>query len=81
VTCREFAEFLGDYFSGELQPDVRTAFERHLSRCENCARYLAGYQETMKLGRAAFADVASAPPDDVPTDLVEAILAARKSAS
>lgn len=79
MTCREFAEFLGDYFSGDLQTDVKAAFERHVSRCENCERYLAGYQETIKLGKAAFADVGDTPPEDVPSDLVAAILAARKS--
>lgn len=78
MTCREFAEFLGDYFSGDLQSDVREAFERHMSRCENCERYLAGYKETIKLGKAAFADVDDAP-EGVPSDLVAAILAARKS--
>lgn len=81
MTCREFAEFLGAYFSGDLQPDVRSAFERHVSRCENCERYLAGYKETIKLGKAAFADVDDAPPENVPTDLVAAILAARTSSS
>lgn len=81
MTCREFAEFLGDYFSGELRPDVKAAFERHMSRCENCGRYLAGYKETIALGKAAFADVDDAPPAEVPSDLVAAILAARKPAT
>lgn len=81
MTCLEFAEFLGDYFSGELQPDVRSAFERHLSRCKNCERYLEGYRETIKLGKSAFADVDDAPAEDVPVDLVAAILAARKSSA
>jgi anti-sigma factor RsiW len=79
VTCREFADFLGDYYSGELDPDVRVRFERHLGRCANCARYLAGYLETVKLGKLAFADAQAGPPADVPQDLVDAILAARRS--
>lgn len=79
MTCREFAEFLGDYFSGDLQSDVKAAFERHVSRCTNCERYLAGYRETIRLGKGAFTDVDDAPAEDVPVDLVAAILAARKS--
>jgi anti-sigma factor RsiW len=76
VTCREFADFIMSYVSGELSGDPLATFERHLQRCQNCKRYLAGYQESTALGRAAFDD-AAALPDDVPEDLVKAILAAR----
>jgi len=77
MTCREFAGFLGDYHSGELSDDVRASFERHLSRCQNCQRYLFHYRETVKLGRGALADADAAVPADVPEDLINAILAAR----
>jgi len=79
VTCREFAEFIGEYLSGDLAPDVRAAFERHLGRCSNCEKYLAGYRETIRLGKQALADD-GAPPAEVPDDLIAAILAARRSA-
>jgi anti-sigma factor RsiW len=79
VTCREFADFIGEYLSGDLAPDVRAAFERHLSRCSNCQKYLAGYREIVRLGKLALADD-EAPPADVPEDLIAAILAARRSA-
>jgi anti-sigma factor RsiW len=78
VTCREFADFIGDYLSGELQPDVRDRFAGHLEICDNCRRYLAGYEATVKLGKRAFADEDSALPADVPETLVKAILAARR---
>lgn len=77
MTCREFADFMGDYLSGGLPTNSRTAFDYHLSRCVNCQRYLEGYQETIKLGKRAFADDDSGVPKDVPEDLVQAILAAR----
>jgi anti-sigma factor RsiW len=79
VTCREFAEFIADYLSGDLAADDRAAFEHHLRLCANCRTYLAGYAETVKLGKRAFDGADDALPPNVPEDLVKAILAARKT--
>ena len=76
MTCREFAEFLDAYLRGELAPAERDEFERHLVVCVACVNYMAGYRETVRLAQLAFAD--EALPDDVPEDMVRAILAARK---
>ncbi len=81
MTCREFAEFMADYLSGELPTDRRAAFERHLGLCVNCRKYLAGYEETVKLGQRAFEDDDAAVPPDVPEELVQAILRARSTPS
>ncbi len=78
MTCREFADFIADYLSGELPPDSRAAFEHHLRLCANCERYLTGYKETVKLGKRAFADADAAVPPEVPEELVQAILRARR---
>ncbi len=80
MTCREVADFMMDYLSRELSADARTRFDHHLSLCANCRRYLASYEETVKLGKRAFDDEDAALPPDVPDDLVKAILAARRSA-
>ena len=77
MTCREFADFIADYFAGELTPAVQAAFERHLDVCINCRRYLKSYEETVKLGKHAFDDEHALLPAVVPEDLVQAILAAR----
>lgn len=79
MTCREFADFMMDYLSGELSPESRLQFEHHLSVCANCQKYLASYEETVKLGKRAFDDDDVALPSDVPEGLVQAILAARRS--
>jgi len=68
-----------DYLSGELSPETRTQFEHHVSLCDNCRKYLRSYEETVKLGKRAFEDDDAALPTDVPEQLVEAILAARRS--
>ena len=52
VTCREFADFMGDHLSGELPAEVRSAFDHHLQLCPNCQKYLAGYEETVEAGKA-----------------------------
>ena len=77
MTCREFADFIMDYLSGELPSESRAEFEYHLSLCTNCRRYLASYQETVKLGKRAFEDDDANVPSQVPEELVKAILAAR----
>ena len=77
VTCREFADFMAHYLSGELAPELRQPFDYHLSLCVNCERYLASYRETVALGKRAFDDENAAVPPEVPEDLVKAILAAR----
>ena len=78
MTCREFADFVMDYLTGELPADVAASFDRHLSACPNCRTYLAQYRATIAAGRAAFADDHAAVPDDVPEDLIRAILSTRK---
>jgi anti-sigma factor RsiW len=78
MTCREFADFMADYLSGELPQDTRAAFDEHLRVCVNCQRYLAGYEETIRLGKRAFADTEAAVPPQVPEELVQAILRAKR---
>ena len=77
MTCREFADFMMDYLSGELSSESRAQFDHHLSVCSNCRRYLASYRETVTLGKRAFEDDAARVPAEVPEELVKAILAAR----
>jgi anti-sigma factor RsiW len=79
VTCREFADFMMDYLTGELAAATRQTFDHHLSLCPNCQKYLASYRETVALGRQAFDDDRAFVDGRVPEDLVKAILAARRS--
>jgi anti-sigma factor RsiW len=77
MTCREFAEYLDAYLAGELPPEEVAEFDRHLAVCETCIAYLDGYRGTVDACRKLGA--ADGPvPDDVPEELVQAILKARK---
>ena len=78
MTCRELADFIADYLSGEIPADTRRQFDYHLSLCPNCVNYLASYKATVELGRRAFEDEDAAVPPEVPEQLVRAIIAARK---
>lgn len=74
MTCREVADFLGDYVSGALAPDVRAQFDRHLAVCPNCRVYLATYRASIEVGRRAFANPNADAQSEVPAELVSAIL-------
>jgi anti-sigma factor RsiW len=76
LTCRELIEFLDDYLEGELAREELESFEAHLAVCPYCVDYLKSYRETVRLGRAALS-LDGPVPDDVPEDLVAAILASR----
>ena len=78
MTCRELADFIMSYLAGELSPGVRAEFERHLTLCENCTRYLATYRAAVELSRHALADPAADEDGEVPEELVKAILEARR---
>ena len=85
LTCKQMADFLGDYFEGALAPDQKREFERHLSVCPPCIVYLESYKTTVALtklarpSRQATSPATDAPTSsDVPEQLVQAILAARR---
>lgn len=76
MNCRECAEFLMDYASGDLPAEVRATFERHMQACKNCEEYLRQYESIAAAGRRAFEGEEGAC--DIPEELVRAILAARR---
>ncbi len=79
MTCRELVEFLADYFEGDLGPEARRVFEIHLGDCPECATYLRGYADAIRLARAS-AETDDAVLAEVPERLVRAIVAARQRA-
>lgn len=78
MTCREFTDFIQDYLTGNLAPDARARFERHLTRCPQCPEYLRQYERTIMAGRLAFDRLDDPVSSEVPEDLVAAILAATR---
>jgi anti-sigma factor RsiW len=76
-TCRQLTDVIADYLAGGLQAMARAEFDRHLAICPTCVDYLETYRLTIALVRACAADAAAAPAE-VPEELIQAILAARR---
>jgi anti-sigma factor RsiW len=77
VKCREFVEFLMEYLDGALVETERCVFEQHIEDCPACVNYLDTYRETVRLGNSLCTPEDDVPPD-VPEELVQAILSARR---
>ena len=76
MKCRELAEFLNDYVSGELPMETRTHFEFHISKCKNCHQYMVQYQVVIKAGKIACDEMSDELPP-MPEELIKAVLASR----
>lgn len=80
LSCRDFVEVIMAWLDGELEASTRDLFDAHLVVCPDCVDYLDSYKTTVALGKCICdPDDPEAPvPDDVPDDLVQAVLAARR---
>ncbi len=74
ITCREFDEFIIAYLDGELDSKLRRKFEFHIRFCRDCREYLNAYKRAIELGQAVVPASEDSLPNDVPEDLIEAIL-------
>jgi anti-sigma factor RsiW len=79
ITCREIEDFILDYLDGALPWRQRVVFRAHMVLCRECRDYLASYEKAIALGKAVFQHPDEQAPDEVPEDLVRAILTARKA--
>ncbi len=79
MTCKDFITFLMDYLSGDLPEGQQTLFEKHLEVCASCVAYLSNYRDTVELSKAAMCDPDGPVPEEVPEELVAAVLSARKA--
>ncbi|MGI9490585.1 MAG: anti-sigma factor family protein [Geminicoccaceae bacterium] len=77
ITCREFETFIIAYFEGGLTKHQRRLFELHLKFCRECRDYLAAFKVTMDAAKQGLSEEQPAPPDDVPEDLIAAVIASR----
>lgn len=75
MTCREVYSFLDDFIDGRLSLLTRLTFGSHMLLCSACRRYLASYRTALEVARAS--ERADALPDEIPEQLVQAILASR----
>ena len=78
ITCGEFEDFILAYLQNELAPKQRFVFRMHIKICRECRDYLISYQRTIEVSKRVFEDPDRPVPDEIPEDLVIAILAARE---
>ncbi len=78
MTCRELIEFLWRYLDGEVNDAERLEFELHLAQCTSCAAYMESYRTTKRLERLGFEDLDAPVPEEVPDELVQAVLTAKR---
>jgi anti-sigma factor RsiW len=79
ITCQELIGFLHLYLTGELPPERREEFERHLRVCPSCVTYIQTYRDAIALGKATGPELNEPAGQDVPEELVAAILKARRA--
>ncbi len=78
LTCREMDDFMVDYLDGALPPGTRIRFDLHLRLCSGCREYVRGYRKSIELTQRVFEQDDAEVPAEVPDELVEAILDARR---
>ena len=82
MNCKEVIGFLMEYLDDELSQEQRGSFEAHLGACSDCVDFIASYKQTLQLTkRLQLSEAGEISEDkvleDVPDDLVDAILAAQ----
>ena len=78
ITCKEFEDFVLSYLDDELSTKQKSVFEWHLRLCRECREYLAAYERTRDIASAISTLPNEAVPQEVPEDLIKAILDARE---
>ena len=77
ITCEAFEDFIVSYLDDELTPKQKFVFEMHLKVCRECRQYLRAYRASMELTKHTASASPPILPDQVPDDLVKAVLDAR----
>ncbi len=75
ITCRQFEDFIVAYLDGTLPEQHRKRFEFHLKVCRECQEYLAAYRAGLEAANQSVPEMSDM--DDVPEDLIAAVMASR----
>lgn len=79
LTCKQLIESLAEYVEGRLSLSRKAAFMLHLFCCGHCRAYLHNYETTINASKQTFVKTdEDRSSKDVPEDLIQAILKARK---
>lgn len=78
IVCASGVELLMEYLEGHLPADQRAAIEAHVTGCERCTAFVASYQQTPQIMRAA---TAVEMPEDLQASLLAALRTKRRNPS
>lgn len=79
INCRTFESFLMDYHEGTLAEPSRKRFERHLAMCGLCRASYQGYVRSIEIGKRLFETETGPLPEEVPSELVGAVVSAMRA--
>jgi len=66
MACKELVELVTDYLEETLPDDVLVRFERHLSGCNGCTKYLEQMRQTIHVtGQLKVENLAPQQRDDL----------------
>ena len=76
ISCESFDSFIVDYIDDNLTCDQKLVFLQHLNECPPCKIYLKNYEYRIQISKSIF--TTETEKLDIPEQLIEAILAAKK---
>lgn len=79
IDCATFERFLMDYYERTLAEPARLRVERHLALCGLCCGSYQGYVRSIELGKRLFETQDAPLPEDVPAELVSAVVSAMRA--
>ncbi|MDP6342587.1 MAG: zf-HC2 domain-containing protein [Alphaproteobacteria bacterium] len=77
ITCEALEDFILAYLEDDLPRKQRLVFEMHLKVCRECRDYLRAYRAAMDLAKQGLEAESQVLPEEVPQDLIDAVVAAR----
>jgi len=80
ITCEVFEGFMDAYLEGTLPARQKLLFEIHLKACKPCRQYLSDYRKMLTTTQA-LAQHEKDALENVPEDLIAAVLAAQPAES
>ena len=76
IDCENLEKFIIDFLDDELPIKIKLSFLQHIEECEHCEKYLQEYRKTINLSKAAFAESEPVEKNEMPEELMDAILTA-----
>lgn len=74
VLCKDVAARLAPFLQGELSFQDRMAIHRHLAQCQRCSRMVERGRDALDMSKFALTTAVDPVADEVPEQLVHAIL-------